>query len=64
MIAAGMMPDRPITPNHNHYRPPFHPHLMSRVIDAAIEIAKHGIGFIGCHLVNRFGKDHIHSNAP
>jgi hypothetical protein len=60
MIAAGTMLGRPIIPHHNRSGPPFHPHLISRVINAAIEMTKHGIGFIGCQLVNRFGKGRIH----
>jgi hypothetical protein len=59
MIAAGIMLGQPIIPHHNCSRPPFHPHLVLRVVDVAIKMTKHDIGFIGCQLNNRFGKGRI-----
>ena len=63
MIAASIMLGHPIIPHHKRSRPSFHPHLISRVVDAAIEMAKHGIGPIGCQLVNRFGKGRVHQRG-
>jgi hypothetical protein len=54
MIAASMMLNRPIILHHKRSRLPFDPHLMSWVVDASIEMAKHGIRFIDCQLVNPF----------
>ena len=63
MIAASMMLGRPTIPHHNRFQPPFHPHLISRVVDAAIEMAEHGIRFISCQFINRFGKGSIHKQG-
>ena len=49
MVAAGIILRRPIIPHHNPSKPRFHPHLMSRVVDTAIEVIysfKLGIGIV------------------
>ena len=49
MIAAGIMLGRPIIPHYNRSGPPFHPHLISRVINAAMDVIcsfKLGIGIV------------------
>jgi hypothetical protein len=38
MIAASIILSCPTIPHHNRSQPPFHPHLISRVVDAAIEV--------------------------
>ena len=38
MIAAGIMLGRPIIPHYNRSGPPFHPHLISRVVDTVKEM--------------------------
>ena len=63
MIAASIMLGRPTIPHHNRSQPPFHPHLISRVVYAAIEMAEHGIRFISCQFINRFGKGSIHKQG-
>ena len=63
MIAASIMLGHPIIPHHKRSRSSFHPHLISRVVYAAIEMANHVIGPIGCQLVNRFGKSRIHKRG-
>jgi hypothetical protein len=51
---------RPIIPHHDRSWPPFHPQLISRVLNTAIKTTNHGIEFVGCQLTNRFSKGRIH----
>ena len=62
-IAAGIMLGRPIIPHHNRSRPPFHPHLISWVINAILEMTEHCIRIIGCQLANGFGRYRFHKQG-
>ena len=60
VITAGIMLGRPIIPHRDRSWPPFHPQLISRVLNTAIKTTNHGIEFVGCQLINRLCKGRIH----
>ena len=59
MIAASIILGPQIFAHHDRFHPPFYPHLILWVIDAAIEMSEHRGGLFGYQLGNQLAKGRI-----